>query len=252
MPTPEFTLAVRGYVRGGATKEANVFTSRFLPWVRGAFARAPRPSYTGTPGFNPFGAPAAAAAGAAAPAAATAGAAGPAVRRARNTFGHVTWNALRGATGFGPSEGATPFAKGVSYGSGAMVMGVPLAMGLLGRPEQPNSHGQQQMMAVTASDRSGEPLYRVKEAVSADQVRAGVDLASYGALALPTALRALSPRTYEAHAGLMHALDAAGLAGLGATSLYGLATEKHKGPDALDAGGLALMGAALHRRMQDH
>lgn len=251
MTNPELTMAIRGYVRAG-TKEANFVTTRLLPWVRGAFARAPRPTYAGTPGFNPFGGPAAAAAGAAPAAATAAGAAAAPVRRARNTFGHVTWNAVRGATGFGPSEGATPLAKGVAYGSGAMMMGVPLAMGLLGRPERPNSQGQQQMMTVTAGDRSAEPLYRVKAAGTADQIRAGVDLASYGALAVPTALRTFSPRTYEAHAGLMHALDAVGLAGLGATSLYGLATEKHKAPDALDAGGLALMGAALHRRLQDH
>lgn len=108
------------------------------------------------------------------------------------------------------------------------------------------------MRTVTAGHRSAGPLTRVRAAGTAAKIRAGVDLASYGALAVPKPLRTFSPRTSEAYAGLMHALDAVGLAGLGATSLYGLATEKHKAPDALDAGGLALMGAALHRRLQDH
>lgn len=248
MTHPQFSLTIRGFVRGGVTKEANFFSNRVLPWVRNAFSRAPKPAFTGTPGFNPFSAGAKAVPNAAA-APAAAAAAAP-VRKAHNTFGHITWNALRGATGFGPSENATSLAKGVSYGSGAMMMGMPLAMGMLGRPDRSPTQGQQQMMTVTAS--AAEPLYRVKTSGVADRVRAGVDLASYGALAIPTALRAISPKTYDANAGIMHALDAAGLTGLGATSLYGLATEPNKAPDALDAAGLAMMGAALHRRTQDH
>lgn len=173
----------------------------------------------------------------------------------QNSFGHLAWNAVRGATGFGPSANATGTAKAVAGLSMAGMIGAPLAMGAFGSRQSAGDPYQQQMgMQVTASDR-GDGLYTVKTAFgTADKVRAGVDLASYGALAAPLATKLIAPKFYNAHQGLMHGLDVAGLAGLTGTGLYGMATGRgrERSNDALDVGGLGLMGLALHRRLNDH
>lgn len=173
---------------------------------------------------------------------------------AQNTFGHVAWNAVRGGLGFGPQENATRLARGASHVAAATTIGAPLAAGALGSGGQGNNPYQQQLgMQVTASER-GPAVYTVKTALDPDKVRAGVDLASYGALAVPLVTKLVAPKFYEQHHGLMHGLDAAGLAGLTGTGIYGIATGKRRDRvnDALDVAGLGLMGLGLHRRMTEH
>lgn len=169
-----------------------------------------------------------------------------------NTFGHLAWNGIRGALGFGAQERATGLAKVVAPVANAAMVGAPIVAGAFSQNHDPNS-AYQQGMQVTASDRSG--VYTVKTAFDPEKIRAGVDLASYGALAAPLAAKLIAPKFYEQHHGLMHGLDVAGLAGLTGTGVYGMATGKRRSDrvnDAMDVGGLGLMGLALHRRLSEH
>lgn len=172
----------------------------------------------------------------------------------QNTFGHLLWNGVRGGLGFGAQEDATRSAKVVAGVAGIGAIAAPLAIGAMSRGGDAENPYQQQLgRQVTASDKT-VAVYTVKTAFDADKVRAGVDLAGYAALSAPLLTKLFAPKFYEQNQGLMHGSDIAGLAALTGTGAYGMATGKGSGRvnDALDVGGLGLMGLALHRRMSEH
>jgi len=243
------------------------------------------------------------------------------VAKATNTAGHLMWNALRGATGFGASANATGLGKVMAGGAAVGTLGGPMFMGAMSGQGRQTPYDHQRGMMVTAGvytvkgaglmdirRRTEEEMTPARKALgmgmavgglglslrnlhalskkknvdhallaatalllgsqiathtteprkkqaflspaTADRARAGVDLASYLALGIPTAARAFAPRFYQQHHALMKGMDYAGLAGLGATSLHSAATGKKPLPDMMDAAGLGLMGMALHRRSQ--
>jgi len=178
----------------------------------------------------------------------------PPITPAKNTFGHLAWQGIRGGAGFGPSENATRTGSGIAHAAGIGAIAAPLAVGAFSRGGDANNPYQQQLgMEVRASYKAAG-VYTVKTALDPSHVRAGVDLASYGALAAPLIAKLIAPKFYDQHQGLMHGADVAGLAGLASTGLYGVATGhgRERAYDGMDVAGLGLMGLALHRRLTEH
>ncbi len=184
------------------------------------------------------------------------------VRQALGMAANVGVNAAKGLFHMGPTAGAGFTGRvanvAAKYGPAAMAIGGSVsAMG--GRPNGPSVFGmpvpgmqRQNVQQPQGPSQTGFKLGSVVEKIAKIHlVKSGMDastainLGSYGAFGLGTAL-------HHSHPRLATGLEAAGLAGLAGTSAHDAYTSRQAGgsgaPGIKDLLGLALMGSALYDR----
>jgi len=158
-----------------------------------------------------------------------------------------------GATGFGNPK-TTTGRIGQGAGRLAGIGAIGLAMhALRSSANAGEDTSKYAVLAHPAMDKTIKGI--LKRGFNADKIRGGIDLASYLALMGPVALRVAAPDKYQAHAGLMHGLEAAGLTGLTGTSIHNLASQPSSSswvPEAANIAGLALMGGGLLHSLHNH